>query len=124
LRSGRVEEILLPGSPLGALGHCYGSTVLDLVEGDALVWLSDGFIECTDPAGEVFGYDRTMTSLEGLSTTPSEVRDRLLASVASYTDGRAPEDDRTLVVMRFRSARAAAGPRPLNAAVAAGAGRL
>jgi sigma-B regulation protein RsbU (phosphoserine phosphatase) len=107
LRDGRVQEILLPGSPLGALGHDYGSTEIDLVAGDALVWLSDGFIEATDPDGEVFGYDRTMTSLEGTCETPSVVRDRLLDSVSRHTAGGAPADDRTMVVMRFRAARAA-----------------
>jgi serine phosphatase RsbU (regulator of sigma subunit) len=110
LRAGTVREILLPGSPLGALGTQYGSAVIELEPGDALVWLSDGFIEATDPAGEVFGYDRTMSCLRG-SAIPVTVRDRLLESVARYTGGRAPEDDRTLVVMRFRAAAAAATPR-------------
>jgi serine phosphatase RsbU (regulator of sigma subunit) len=103
LRGGTVREILLPGSPLGALGTQYGSTEIELAPGDALVWLSDGFIEATDPDGEVFGYERTMTSLGGENASPATVRDRLLESVAHYTDGRAPEDDRTLVVMRYRA---------------------
>jgi serine phosphatase RsbU (regulator of sigma subunit) len=106
LRGGGVREILLPGSPLGALGTQYGSTEIDLAAGDALVWLSDGFIEATDPDGEVFGYDRTMTSLEGACDTPAVVRDRLLDCVTRHTAGGAPADDRTLVVMRFRAARA------------------
>ena len=117
LRGGSVREILLPGSPLGALGNHYGSTEVDLVPGDALVWLSDGFIEATDPEGEVFGYERTVTSLGGSSATPATVRDRLLESVARYTGGRPPEDDRTLVVMRFRAATGVAAPsRPLASA--------
>ena len=117
LRGGSVREIMLPGSPLGALGNHYGSTELDLVPGDALVWLSDGFIEATDPDGEVFGYDRTVTSLGGSSASPAIVRDRLLESVARYTEGRAPEDDRTMVVMRFRAATgAAASSRPTASA--------
>ena len=117
LRGGEVREILLPGSPLGALGNHYGSTALDLVPGDALVWLSDGFIEATDADGEVFGYERIATSLVGPSSTPSMVRDRLLESVTHYTAGRAPEDDRTLVVMRFRAATGVAAPqRPVESA--------
>ena len=105
-----MREILLPGSPLGALGNHYGSTEIDLAPGDALVWLSDGFIEATDPDGEVFGYDRTVTSLGGSTASPATVRDRLLDSVARYTEGRAPEDDRTLVVMRFLAATGTAAP--------------
>jgi sigma-B regulation protein RsbU (phosphoserine phosphatase) len=116
LRAGSVREILLPGSPLGALGHNYGSTTLDLAPGDALVWLSDGFIEATDEEGEVFGYERTMSSLGGSIVSPATVRDRLLEHVAHYTGGRAPEDDRTLVVMRFRAAAGfAAQPRAASA---------
>jgi serine phosphatase RsbU (regulator of sigma subunit) len=110
LRDGTVREILLPGSPLGALGHCYGSAVIDLVPGDALVWLSDGFIEATDPMGEVFGYDRTVSSLGGSTASPAAIRDRLLETVNRYTLGRAPEDDRTMVVMRFRAASGSAAP--------------
>jgi sigma-B regulation protein RsbU (phosphoserine phosphatase) len=117
LRAGEVREILLPGSPLGALGNHYGSATIDLAPGDALVWLSDGFIEATDSDGEVFGYERTMRSLGGSTESPAYVRDRLLTSVAHYTDGRAPEDDRTLVVMRFRAtAPLAVDPRPVAAA--------
>jgi serine phosphatase RsbU (regulator of sigma subunit) len=85
--------------------------------GDALVWLSDGFIEATDPDGEVFGYDRTVKSLGGSSASPAIVRDRLLDSVARYTEGSAPEDDRTMVVMRFRAATGAvASPRSVASA--------
>jgi sigma-B regulation protein RsbU (phosphoserine phosphatase) len=117
LRGGSVREIMLPGSPLGALGSHYGSTEVDLMPGDALVWLSDGFIEATDPDGEVFGYDRTVKSLGGSSASPAIVRDRLLDSVARYTEGSAPEDDRTMVVMRFRAATGAvASPRSVASA--------
>jgi serine phosphatase RsbU (regulator of sigma subunit) len=108
LRGGGVREILLPGSPLGALGTTYGSTEIGLEPGDALVWLSDGFIEATDPGGEVFGYDRTLSSLQGDCDTPSLVRDRLLDCVARHTAGEAPADDRTMVVMRFHGLRKAA----------------
>jgi sigma-B regulation protein RsbU (phosphoserine phosphatase) len=123
LRGGSVREILLPGSPLGALGTHYGSTEVDLAPGDALVWLSDGFIEATDADGEVFGYERTVTSLRGSSESPAIVRDRLLESVAHYTEGRAPEDDRTMVVMRFRATTgAAASPRSVASAGRSAAG--
>jgi serine phosphatase RsbU (regulator of sigma subunit) len=120
LRGGTVEEILLPGSPLGALGTQHGSTRVDLEPGDALVWLSDGFIEATDASGEVFGYDRCLASIEGASDTPAAVRDRLLRSIARYTAGRAPEDDRTLVVMRFREARDVGRAVPASVALSTG----
>ena len=102
LRDGRVEEILLTGSPLGALGDEYGRHEVQLEPNDVLVWLSDGLIEAADNDDEVFGYDRTIEALTGPAESAMAVRNRLLAAVQVHTGGRAPDDDRTLVVMRYR----------------------
>lgn len=99
-----VQEIVLPGAPLGALGHTYGTTRVTLRPGDAVVWLSDGFIEATNPAGELFGYERTAACIAGEAATASQVRDRLLDNVKRYTAGQPAEDDRTMVVMRYLEA--------------------
>lgn len=101
LQDDHVEEIVLPGAPLGAFDHSYGTAVVQLNPGDTVVWLSDGFIEATNPAGELFGYDRTVSCLEGSRDNPALVRDRLLGHVAEHTAGQPAEDDRTLVVMRY-----------------------
>ncbi|MEM7350012.1 MAG: SpoIIE family protein phosphatase [Acidobacteriota bacterium] len=106
LRQGEVTEVLLPGTPLGALGNDYGQTTLELVPGDLLVWLSDGLIEATsngetEPSGD-FGYERVVQTLTGLEPHPATVRDRLLEAVARHTGGGPPEDDRTLLVMAYR----------------------
>ncbi len=102
LRGGEVTEILLPSTPLGALGDDYGQTTLQLLSGDAVVWLSDGLIEATDSHSEDFGYDRVLSALAGLDGDPAAVRDRQLEAVARHTGGGAPEDDRTLLVMAYR----------------------
>ncbi len=107
LRGGRVEEILLTGSPLGALGEDYGRREVDLEPGDVLVWLSDGLIEAADPAGEPFGYERTQAALAGPADSAVAVRDRLLSAVRDHAAGHPADDDRTLVVMRYRPAAAA-----------------
>ncbi|MEE2775904.1 MAG: SpoIIE family protein phosphatase [Acidobacteriota bacterium] len=101
LHGGDVREIVLPGSPLGALGDHYGSTSLDLEPGDSVVWLSDGFIEALNLEGELFGYERTVESIAGDGESASTVRDRLLDAVKTYTSGRPADDDRTMVVMKF-----------------------
>lgn len=106
VRRGEAEEILLPGSALGGLGHTYGRRTVPLEPDDVVVWLSDGLIEATDPAGEPFGYEGVTRTLAGGTNpgnlTAAEVRDRLLAAVASHTGGAPPDDDRTLVVMRWK----------------------
>ncbi len=108
LRDGQAEEILLTGSPLGALGDEYGRRDVAIEPGDVLVWLSDGLIEAADDADEPFGYDRTLAALAGPAESAMAVRNRLLAAVLAHTGDRAPDDDRTLVVMRYRPAAAAA----------------
>ena len=102
LRDGEIEEILLSGSPLGALGEDYGFRRFELEPGDVMVWLSDGFIEAATADGEVFGYERTMESLKGSADSAREVRDRILEEIHRYTEGVGADDDLTLVVMRYQ----------------------
>ncbi len=104
LRGGEVEEILLPGPPLGTLGDNYGYRVVDLVSGDVVVWLSDGLIEATTATGDPFGYDRIVNSLKGPVSSPEEARDQLLAAIETFTGGHPADDDRTLVAMGFKHA--------------------
>jgi serine phosphatase RsbU (regulator of sigma subunit) len=101
LREGGVEEILLPGSPLGGMGKSYSKRALQLTSGDTLVWLSDGLIEATNASDDAFGYDAVVQALRGPAVSPQQVRDRLLAAIERHVQGRPPEDDRTLLVMRY-----------------------
>ncbi len=102
IRGADVEEVLLPSSPLGGLGHTYGQATLQLAPGDSVVWLSDGLIEATNAADEPFGYDsvkKTLAGVEGESAV--SIRNRLLAAVEAHTAGHPLADDRTLMVMRW-----------------------
>lgn len=103
-RGDEVEEILLPGSPLGALAPKFGRRTVALQAGDVLVWTSDGILEARDARGEPLGYEGLRTALQGGSPADSAetVRDRLLRAVARHTGDRPVEDDRTVVVLRFR----------------------
>ncbi len=104
VRGSQVQEILLPGSPLGGLGQTYGHATVPLEPGDLVVWLSDGLIEATDDEGEPFGYEGVLDALGGgrPGQEATEVRDRLLHAIGEHVNGRSPDDDRTLVVMRYR----------------------
>lgn len=102
LRRGEVREILLPGHPLGVLGTSYGQETVQLEPEDCVVWLSDGLIEACDAAGEPFGFDRVKETLAGNGDNAEVVRDRLVSTVARYVGNLPPEDDRTLVAMRYR----------------------
>jgi len=101
LRRGEVTEVALEGNPLGALGDSFGQTEISLQNDDIVVWLSDGLFEATNPDGDPFGYERLQTALQGPASNAAEVTSRLIAAVDRYTGGRASEDDRTLVAMRY-----------------------
>ncbi|HEX7184701.1 MAG TPA: SpoIIE family protein phosphatase [Thermoanaerobaculia bacterium] len=108
LRRGAVREVMLPSSALGGLGHSYAREEVPLELGDVVVWLSDGLIEAADARGEPFGYETVVKVLEGIPGEPgaAEVRNRLLAAVERHVGAEPPNDDRTMVVMRWR------GPSP------------
>lgn len=101
VRGGVVEEVLLPGSPLGGLGSTYGRRTLQLVPGDLVVWLSDGLIEAIGPDGTPFGYESVIAALTGATGSAEALRNRLLAAVEKHAAGQPVQDDRTLVVMRY-----------------------
>jgi serine phosphatase RsbU (regulator of sigma subunit) len=55
------EEIQIDGGiPLGILaGTEYSEITVHLLQGQSLLLLSDGVLEATNSAGELFGFDRT-----------------------------------------------------------------
>jgi serine phosphatase RsbU (regulator of sigma subunit) len=108
LRDGSVQEILLTGNPLGALGHSYEQRSIDLQQDDVIVWLSDGLIEALDPNGEPFGYERLRQALMGSVDGATQARERLLAAVERHTRGVPASDDRTLVALHYRPLAASA----------------
>jgi sigma-B regulation protein RsbU (phosphoserine phosphatase) len=103
LREGQPPyAIESPSLPLGVRADIRPRTVeLELQERDTLVYLSDGIIEAQDPHGEPFGFDKLEQILESSDGTPAEIQDEILRSVAAHANGRAADDDRTVMVLRF-----------------------
>jgi serine phosphatase RsbU (regulator of sigma subunit) len=100
----RVDEIVLPGTPLGARGEFpYGEVELRLAPGDALLFLSDGLPELPNAEGEPFGYERLRSAFGSLARRGAgEVVAGLRAAADAWSDGRPPVDDLTLLVLRRR----------------------
>ena len=107
--------IEVPSLPLGVRAEIRTHTMeVDLQEGDAVVYLSDGIIEAQDEHGEPFGF----TQLESLlaaaeDRSPSGLRDAILEAVARHSGTRPADDDRTVMVLRFDQFRTSAiSPAP------------
>jgi serine phosphatase RsbU (regulator of sigma subunit) len=104
LREGQKPRgIEVPSLPLGVRSTISTHTAeVDLQEGDAIVYLSDGIVEAQDEHGEPFGFDQ----LEALLTqsndrSPSTIRDHILEAVARHCGTRPADDDRTVMILRF-----------------------
>lgn len=104
LREGQPPRgIEVPSLPLGVRSTINTHTAeLDLQEGDAVVYLSDGIVEAQDENGEPFGFDHLEALLaESTDRAPSAIRDRILEAVARHCGTRPADDDRTVMILRF-----------------------
>ena len=100
--TGDVEEILVPGAPLGALVETPHSSVsFRLGPGDAVLLSSDGLAESPGPFGEPFGYERARDAFRASALLPP---DEAVAGIArreeEWRGAGTREDDLTLVVAR------------------------
>jgi|GEM_PF-5384699 len=101
---GRVEWVEVGGLPLGVgLGADIGYTeaTFTLNSGDVIVFTSDGLIEATNAAGELFSFDRLEQAVaNGPKTGAAAMLAYLRAEVARFTGDIEPRDDLTIVVVR------------------------
>ncbi|HUP41632.1 MAG TPA: SpoIIE family protein phosphatase [Thermoanaerobaculia bacterium] len=104
--TGRVEEVILSGMPLGGLDPAYGERELFLDPGDTVLLLSDGLPELPDEAGEPLGYAAVRELFEeAAAREPAELGELIgaLESAARRWAGTAAvADDRTFVVVRVK----------------------
>jgi serine phosphatase RsbU (regulator of sigma subunit) len=104
LREGQKPRgIEVPSLPLGVRSTISTHTAeVDLQEGDAIVYLSDGIVEAQDEHGEPFGFDQLEALLSrSVDRSPSTIRDQILEAVARHCGARPADDDRTVMILRF-----------------------
>jgi serine phosphatase RsbU (regulator of sigma subunit) len=104
LREGQKPRgIEVPSLPLGVRSTISTHTAeIDLQEGDAIVYLSDGIVEAQDENGEPFGFDQLEALLSRSNErSPSTIRDQILEAVARHCGTRPADDDRTVMILRF-----------------------
>ncbi len=100
-----VEEIALPGMPLGGLDETYRESTLELAPGDTVLLLSDGLPELPNRAGDPLGYAAVQRRFGEVADNPPEEIIRALEQAArAWAGGATPADDLTFVVARVRSA--------------------
>ena len=101
ISGGRIEQLSLPGLPLGLFpDRAFPEREYAFASGDLVVFLTDGFIEAVNAEDESFGFERFEAVLQTHAPAgAAAVRDALLAAVSAHTAARAADDDRTLLIL-------------------------
>ncbi|MBI2503275.1 MAG: SpoIIE family protein phosphatase [Candidatus Latescibacteria bacterium] len=102
--TGQVVEVQLDAYPLGVRPDTLYRTVeIQLEPGDGVVFCSDGIIEATNTAGELFGFARTAAAIRSgcaAGLPAGRLLDQLIWETKSFS-GEVPQgDDQTVVVLR------------------------
>jgi phosphoserine phosphatase len=98
-----VADTGATGLPLGLmdLSEYERASPIDMAPGDVGVILTDGFIEAHDPAGELFGEDRTKALIAANADRPAaEIIAALESAVRAHMAGGPQLDDLTAVVIK------------------------
>lgn len=100
-----VQQIELPGVPLGALaGTTYDEVSFDLTRGDVYVFCTDGVFEANDALGREFGAARLLDVVKRECARPArEIVDAIFDAVAAFRGDTPAMDDMTAVALRIVS---------------------
>ncbi|MFA6294595.1 MAG: PP2C family protein-serine/threonine phosphatase, partial [Victivallales bacterium] len=103
-KGGKLEE-LPPTGPLAAVfpGAEYAERAVRMEPGELLVCFTDGVTEAYAGGGELFGEDKFMKLLSGISSEPVEKICSLISgAVLEYSAGEL-KDDVTVLALRRNS---------------------
>ena len=100
--TGEVDEILVPGLPLGSMKKAdFDLHSFKLDHDDALVLISDGLPECVNHDGEMLDYDPVKDCImENGSKSAQGIIDSLIDLGDDWMSGLMNDDDITLVVIK------------------------
>jgi len=105
----RMTECPRTALPLGLFEdttYCSVETV-SLAPTETLIACTDGVIEARDSAGELFGMERLVQTLErGRHDEPGQLLQRIRGAVREFGDGAGVDDDVTLLAYRPERAHA------------------
>jgi sigma-B regulation protein RsbU (phosphoserine phosphatase) len=97
-----VEQIVLPGVPLGSFaGSTYDELSFDLAKDDVYVFCTDGVFEANDALGREFGAERLLQVVNEVRTgSAREIVDAIFAAVHEFRGDTPANDDMTAVALK------------------------
>jgi serine phosphatase RsbU (regulator of sigma subunit)/ligand-binding sensor domain-containing protein len=98
------EEHLMAGTPLGIMDNFpYELKEVELLTGDTLLLMSDGFPELQNENGEMYGYKRARNSFEeAAEKDPEKIITCLVNEGNRWSNNKEPNDDVTFVVIKVK----------------------
>jgi phosphoserine phosphatase RsbU/P len=101
--SGETQRLESGSFPIGVFPDTgFTASRIRLEPGELLAVFTDGLTEAANPAHEEFGMNRLIATLRKHKDTPvTGLPEAVLAEVATFTGGAAPDDDLTLLVVRY-----------------------
>jgi phosphoserine phosphatase RsbU/P len=102
-QGGTVEQVALPGVPLGSFpGSTYDELTFELSAGDLFVFCTDGVSEAAGPGGEEFGIGRVLEEVAARRDLPArDAVDGLYEMVERFRGLEPRSDDMTIVAVRM-----------------------
>ena len=102
-RDGEVERLTEGGPVLGPLPDAtFERGFVRLNPGDLVLLYTDGMIEAEDDQGEEFGAERLLDVVrQHRHRTVEEIVDSVFEAVEEFTSSAAPQDDRTVTLLRY-----------------------
>ncbi len=101
--TGNCEVLGADGPPLGLFPGIapQARDWCEMAAGDLVAVISDGIYEAANPADEQFGIERTIAVVRANAGRPAlAIREALLRRLAEFTQDRAADDDRTILILK------------------------
>ncbi len=101
--SGQVGPLPRGGLPMGIDEAAdYVARSIEVEPGDLLLLYTDGVVDAEDRGGEPFGMERLQAALRASAALPAQhLASAIEEAVLQHTGSAPPEDDVTLVVLRY-----------------------
>jgi sigma-B regulation protein RsbU (phosphoserine phosphatase) len=97
---GLCEMVEAPGVFLGMFDDPYEDREVKLHPGDRIVFYTDGVTDAMNASGEFFGEEALKEVIRNSREAPAEALvSAIFRSVGEFSGGKAPEDDRTVMVL-------------------------
>jgi sigma-B regulation protein RsbU (phosphoserine phosphatase) len=103
LLNGSLEEIKLPGLPLGIDDEIeYDEKIIQITPGTSVIFYTDGVVEAMDTEDNLFTFERLKEAVQANQKLGAEdMVEKILEEISIFTQGAPQSDDITVLVLQY-----------------------